>query len=411
MNEKQLGYAREVIRAGQDMQITPRGIVIGLSVPFVESSWVMFANEGDPESLNFPHEALSEDFNSSGLFQQRPPWWGTAADRMDPYRSARMFFAELDKRNYMSTDHSMGWYAQSVQQSVYFDCYDERMADAQDLYDRLNAEVSVEKVLDYPRDTVTQETYYNCGPATAQNITAARGLRISESDLASDLEALEGNVGWNDEDGTDNISQLTTVLNARLPGANYVTVDMPNDPPSGEQVERLWADIRRSIDAGYGVAANIVAPPSNYPRGVKGSVSPRYAGGTVFHYLAVMGYDLEARAVWIADSGFAPFGYWMSIDQLATLIPPKGYTASAVVITNEKETPVAEPQLDRIERLLVVIFDQLAGPGVGEAVRDGNSAEFKGFTQGGNRSLYNLVAADAAANGVSGTFDILKAGK
>jgi len=75
---------------------------------------------------------------------------------------------------------------------------------------------------------------------------------------------------------------------------------------------------------------NWVAPPSNYPRGVKGSISPRYGGGTVYHYVAAMGYDNTpgARAVWIADSGFWPFGYWCGFNQVATLIPPKGYTYS-----------------------------------------------------------------------------------
>ena len=70
------------------------------------------------------------------------------------------------------------------------------------------------------------------------------------------------------------------------------------------------------------------SPPSNYPRGVKGSISPRYGGGTVYHYVAAMGYDDTpgARALWIADSGFWPFGYWCGFDQVATLIPPKGYT-------------------------------------------------------------------------------------
>ena len=46
------------------------------------------------------------------------------------------------------------------------------------------------------------------------------------------------------------------------------------------------------------------------------------------HYVAAMGYDDTpgARAVWIADSSFAPFGYWCGFDQVATLIPPKAYT-------------------------------------------------------------------------------------
>jgi hypothetical protein len=39
-----------------------------------------------------------------------------------------------------------------------------------------------------------------------------------------------------------------------------------------------------------------------------------------------VGHTPGARAVWIADSGFWPFGYWCGFDQVATLIPPKGYT-------------------------------------------------------------------------------------
>ena len=47
------------------------------------------------------------------------------------------------------------------------------------------------------------------------------------------------------------------------------------------------------------------------------------------------------KAVWVADSGFDPFGYWMSFDQLATLIPPKGYAYSTA-------TPVKKTTADNI---------------------------------------------------------------
>ena len=98
-----------------------------------------------------------------------------------------------------------------------------------------------------------------------------------------------------------------------------------------------------SIDAGFGVVCNIVAPRSNYPRGVYGSESPRYGGGRVYHYFTAMGYreGSQGRAVWIADSGFAPYGYWISLEQLATLIPPKGYTYAATAAPNPK-TPTTQ---------------------------------------------------------------------
>lgn len=180
-----------------------------------------------------------------------------------------------------------------------------------------------EKVLEYPRDQVHQDTFYNCGPASVQTILrAASGEYVTEAVLGRELGTHQS--------GTDYIGQFVPVLNARLPGGAWRYRSMPNDPPTAAQRDQLWADITASIDAGFGVVANIVAPPSNYPRAVAPStVSPAYRGGTVYHYIAVMGYsDAGGRRYWIADSGFSPYGYWISHDQLATLIPPKGYAFS-----------------------------------------------------------------------------------
>lgn len=183
-----------------------------------------------------------------------------------------------------------------------------------------------EKVLPYDRAIVPQETGHWCAPASIQVVLNSLGIRVAESTIASKTEALEGNRGWDDQDGTDHIGQVTAVLNEYLPAAAYRFVELRTDPPSANTKRILWGHIVASIDAGYGVVVNIAAPRSNFPRGVNGSVSPAYTGNFVWHYMTVMGYDDAARAVWIADSGFRPFGYWMSFDQLATLIPPKGYT-------------------------------------------------------------------------------------
>jgi len=198
-----------------------------------------------------------------------------------------------------------------------------------------------EIVLPYDRANVRQETGWWCGPASIQTVLVSAGIVVAERDIAAQVEALEGNIGWDDQDGTDSITQIAAILNRYL-GDGYVTRAMPNDPPTAEQAERLWSDIVASIRAGRGVVVNIVSPPSNYPRGVKGSSSPSYGGGTVFHYMAVMGFDDAERAVWIADSGFRPYGYWMSFDQLATLIPPKGY-ATFVPVEAEENMPADIP--------------------------------------------------------------------
>jgi len=131
-------YARAIIAEGERRGISERGIKIALATALVESNLVMYANNGDPDSLNFPHDALSYDANSVGLFQQRAPWWGkSAADRMDPERSAGLFYAQLAKFSYDSDAHPPGWYAQQIQRSAYPDRYDQRFQEASDLFDSL----------------------------------------------------------------------------------------------------------------------------------------------------------------------------------------------------------------------------------------------------------------------------------
>lgn len=176
-----------------------------------------------------------------------------------------------------------------------------------------------ERILPYDRGVVPQETLYWCGPASAQVVLNSRGIHLDERDLALQIGTHTG--------GTDYIGLISPILNRHL-GGGYIDRYIENDPATPQQAQQLWDDIVVSIDAGYGVIANIVAPPSNYPRGVKGSISPAYSGGTVYHYIAIMGYsDDGERAVWVADSGFRPYGYWCAFEQMATLIPPKGYTA------------------------------------------------------------------------------------
>lgn len=185
-----------------------------------------------------------------------------------------------------------------------------------------------EKVLEYPRDRVKQDTYYNCGPASVQTIVrSATGGLISEVTFASQLGTHTG--------GTDYIGQFPRVLNRNIPGASYRHKDV-TAYPSATQKEQIWRDLTGSIDAGHGVVVNIVAPPSNYPRAVMPStVSPSYGGGTVYHYIAVMGYaeDPRGRRVWVADSGFYPYGYWLAFDQLTTLVVPKGYAYSTTAVS------------------------------------------------------------------------------
>lgn len=183
-----------------------------------------------------------------------------------------------------------------------------------------------EALMNYSRDRVTQLTPWNCGPASTETaIQAATGKWVDETQLARELKTHRG--------GTDWIGQFPAVLNRHIPGADYRVQEMPNDPPTHEQKERLWDHLKASIAAGHPVILNIVSPPNNRPRAVAPSaINLAYPpGGDVYHYVAAIAVAGEGagRRVWWADSGFAPFGSWISFDQTATLIPPKGYAWSA----------------------------------------------------------------------------------
>lgn len=158
-------YGLAIITEGQRLGITPRGNKIALSVGLVETTDLkVYANSNVPESLAknpdgtdvYPHDAVGSDHLSVGIFQQQPNW-GSLADRMDPTRSATLFFTcdngpgtrgltKIRDRtsgsdgplyDYNDTSHTPGFYAQKVQGSAFPDRYDQRFADAEALYNQL----------------------------------------------------------------------------------------------------------------------------------------------------------------------------------------------------------------------------------------------------------------------------------
>ena len=167
------------------------------------------------------------------------------------------------------------------------------------------------KVLDV--DYQVQSTSYWCGPASTRIALSARTAAPSQAQLAGELPTTVN--------GTDTIDQVTRVLNRHLGAGTYATKLMPNDPATPAQKMGLWNDIVVSIDQGYAVVANIVAPPNNHP--------PGYPNRTIFHYVALIGYNPDTWEIYVADP--ANFGgnkrYWLSFDQVAKLIPPKGYSS------------------------------------------------------------------------------------
>lgn len=128
-------YAREIIAAARERNLGPDGARNGIATALVESELRMYANNGVPASLNFPHDAVGSDHDSVGLFQQRQSGWGTLAERMNPRASAGMFFNAMMKFNWRGMDP--GAACQKVQVSAYPGKYSQRMAEAVGYVNRL----------------------------------------------------------------------------------------------------------------------------------------------------------------------------------------------------------------------------------------------------------------------------------
>jgi hypothetical protein len=226
-----------------------------------------------------------------------------------------------------------------------------------------------EKVLKYSRsavgayDGVAQTKYWDCGIATLQIIAQAAGINISEDDLLAKVNASITNpgdkVGIN---GTNHAGLLCPTANDLMPGAGYTSVWLSREPVSQAQIDALFKNVKRSIDAGRGVIVNFEAPPGRGPQGSRGSVSPPYPRWiTTYHYTAAMGYAIDddgSRHVWIADpAAFGGItGYWCRVEEIARLIVPHAYAfaADANIAIPPTPVPISVPApLTRIDELWV----------------------------------------------------------
>lgn len=88
---EQLVNAAEVMNAATDAGLPQRAQVIGVMTAIGESSLRNLTYGDDIYGVTNPDGTLT---SSIGLFQQQA-WWGSRATRLDPYRSALLFFQRL----------------------------------------------------------------------------------------------------------------------------------------------------------------------------------------------------------------------------------------------------------------------------------------------------------------------------
>ncbi|PMR57883.1 phytochelatin synthase [Verrucosispora sp. ts21] len=159
-----------------------------------------------------------------------------------------------------------------------------------------------------------QPNFYYCGPAAARNALSVQGKNIDVHTMAKEMGTTEN--------GTDSINDITPVLNKETGKDVYKSVELPGAKADDKQTDKLREDIKRTVDSGHAVVANIAGTTTDTD-----GVVHSFEGG---HYISVTGYQDDGDTVTIADSANpATATYQLTTDDLADWIATRGYTATS----------------------------------------------------------------------------------
>ncbi|WP_436532731.1 hypothetical protein [Actinoplanes sp. HUAS TT8] len=137
LNQKQMNIAAVIVRVAQQRGLPRRAMLVATMTGLQESGLRNLANPTVPASLDRPNEGSGDNFDSLGVFQQRPSQgWGTVAQLMDPRYAAGAFYERLLRVDDWETK-SLGDAAQAVQRSGVPDAYADHEDRAAEIVDAL----------------------------------------------------------------------------------------------------------------------------------------------------------------------------------------------------------------------------------------------------------------------------------
>jgi len=123
LNQTQMNNAAVIVQVAQERGLPRRAMLVAMMTGLQESSLRNLANPSVPDSLDRPNEGSADNFDSIGVFQQRPSQgWGTVAQLMNPRYAAGAFYERLFKVSDWESK-SLGAAAQAVQRSAEPDAY------------------------------------------------------------------------------------------------------------------------------------------------------------------------------------------------------------------------------------------------------------------------------------------------
>ncbi|MEV6519166.1 C39 family peptidase [Micromonospora chalcea] len=158
-----------------------------------------------------------------------------------------------------------------------------------------------------------QPNFYFCGPAAARNALSVQGKNIDVHAMAKEMGTTEA--------GTNSINDITPILNKETGKDVYKSTEIPVDKARDrDKVDKLRADVVKTVDDGRAVVANIAGTATD----TDGNTHS-FEGG---HYIGVVGYRDGGKVVTIADSANpTQASYRMDVDELARWIASRGYSS------------------------------------------------------------------------------------
>jgi hypothetical protein len=135
LSQIEMDNAVAIVTAGKQMNLPSRAFVVAIATALQESHLRNLANPNVPGSMSHPNDGVGYDYDSVGLFQQRPNW-GTVDQLMDPQESARRFYTALMQIPGWA-QMAVTYAAQAVQRSAFPGAY----AQHQSLAERIVAAI------------------------------------------------------------------------------------------------------------------------------------------------------------------------------------------------------------------------------------------------------------------------------
>ncbi|MGC9668122.1 hypothetical protein ACNTMW_16395 [Planosporangium sp. 12N6] len=133
----EMDNAVAIVEEAKRRGLPERAAVVAIVTALQETHLRNLANSKVSQSLKLPHQGVGSNFDSVGLFQQRPSQgWGTPAQLMNPATAAGLFYARLVTVSGWETK-TVGAAAQAVQRSAFPDAYDKHRSQAEKIVDAI----------------------------------------------------------------------------------------------------------------------------------------------------------------------------------------------------------------------------------------------------------------------------------